>query len=399
MTNIIKKSVLCDLVSRHSAFNFDHYVASHTVDEYDIWNGFCLPMQYSDPADEYQAIRNSCALFDASPMKKIRITGKDASAFLDRILTSPVSQLTWMRAAYGLICNEQGFLIDDGIVYKFNNNDYLLLISELNLDSHFAKYNDFDNLSITEETSKFAGLAIQGPKSCAVLRQFGFTDIEHLAPFELKYYELMGQQILVGRVGFTGDLGYEIWFSPEAINEVEQAIINAENTLQLSLPGYGLSALQMCRIEAGMIVPGWDTAGTFTDLSKERLPFELTLGWNVKVDREEDFVGKQALQMAKVTGSRYKMKGTKINSKSTIAEGQELFAAVDNIEIQIGTIPSLVWHEREQQWIGFASIKDSCADIKNTYVIDKTTGKAIYCSLHQLPFINLAQRNQTPAPF
>ncbi|WOH36764.1 aminomethyltransferase family protein [Thalassotalea fonticola] len=398
MNNTAKKSVLCDLVSRHSAFDFDHYIASHEPEEYDIWNGFCLPMEYTAPADEYQAIRQSCALFDASPMKKIRIKGAEAGAFLDRILTSPVSQLPWMHAAYGLICNEQGYLIDDGIVYKYNDTDYLLLISELDLHGHFAKYNDFTDLFIKEETENLAGLAIQGPKSCAVLQQFGFTDVEQLAPFELKYFQLAGQQVLVGRVGFTGDLGYEIWFSPEAISTVEQAIVNTEQAMQITLPGYGLSALQMCRIEAGMIVPGWDTAGSFTDVIDERTPFELTLGWNVKAERDEYFVGKQALQQAKVIGPRYKMKGIKVNNKSILAEGQELFALVDNIEIQVGHLPSLVWHETEQQWIGFASIKSSCVDINDTYVIDKKTREAIHCCLHQLPFINLARRNQTPAP-
>jgi len=250
MTASIKKSVLCDLVTRHSDFDFENYITTNTSEDYDIWNDHCLPMEYTDPQSEYQAIRNSCAMFDASPMKKYRLRGADAGLFLDRILTSPMSSLPAMRSGYGLICNEQGLLIDDGIVYKYSEEDYLLLISEIDLDDHFAKYNTFDALTITEETDSLAGLAIQGPKSCSVLDYFGFDDIQHLKPFELKYFTLAGHEILVGRVGFTGDLGYEIWFSPEATKDVEQALIRSENALNIQIPGYGLTALQVCRIEA-----------------------------------------------------------------------------------------------------------------------------------------------------
>ena len=396
MNSAVKKSVLCDLMSRHSNFDFEQHMTTKSADEFDMWNGFCLPFHYSDEVVEYQTLRNSCAIFDASPMKKYRITGADAGKFLDRILTAPVSQTPNMKASYGLICDEAGFLIDDGIVNKFADDDYLFLITELDLDDHFAKYNDFDDVIIVDETELLAGVAIQGPKSCQVLQQFGFTDIEKLAPFELAYVQLSGHKILVGRLGFTGDLGYEIWFSPEAIDSVTQAFEQAEANLNIKLLGYGLTVVNICRIEAGMIVPGWDTAGTFEDINNERTPFELTLGWNVKLNSEHDFVGKDALKQIKAQGTRYRMRGIRISEHCSLEEGQVLYAIVDGQTIKIGKLPSIVWHESKSSWIGYASMTADCASIEDVFVICNKTHTPISGTICQIPFINLPHRSQVP---
>ncbi len=393
--NSIKKSVLSDFVSRHSSFNADEFIATTAPEEYDVWNDYCLPMDYGDVAREYLAIRESCAIFDASPMKKYCFRGADAGAFLDRVLTTPVSKLPVMRSAYGLICNEQGYLLDDGIVNKFSDSNYSLFTSELDLDDHFDQYNNFSDLAISVETEKQAGLALQGPKSCVVLRQLGFDQVEFLEAFDLKYYELSGHSILVGRLGFTGDLGYELWFEPAAVSAVEQAFSNAEECLGFSIPGYGLSALQIARIEAGMIVPGWDTAGEFTDPNNERTPYELSLGWNVRLDRPEQFAGKGALLKHKASGPRYQMKGFRISQDCALDEGQALYANVAGSSVKIGKLPSLAWHEKEQQWIGFASLEVQHAATSEASVI--VDGKNIPCHLCSLPMINLKRRNAVPA--
>ncbi|MEH6586197.1 MAG: aminomethyltransferase family protein [Halioglobus sp.] len=395
MNNSIQKSVLSDFVSRHSGFDPDEYVANTPIENYDVWNGFCLPMDYGNVAEEYRAIRESCAMFDASPMKKYCFRGADAGAFLDRVLTAAVSHLPAMRSAYGLICNEQGYLLDDGIVNKLSDSDYSLFISELDLDDHFAKYNNFKDLLITIETEKQTGLALQGPRSCAVLQQFGFDNVERLEPFELMHYELDVHSVLVGRLGFTGDLGYELWFEPTAITTVEQAFSSAEEVLGFIVPGYALSALQIARIEAGMIVPGWDTAGEFTNLDNERTPYELTLGWNVKLDREGSFCGKEALRKLKEAGPRFRMKGFKIIEDCALDEGQHLFAMVDGQAAQVGALPSIIWHALEQQWIGFASLKAEFTEIDKMFVV--IDGKEIPCSILSLPMISLDRRSQVPA--
>ncbi|MEM7740456.1 MAG: hypothetical protein AAF225_06615, partial [Pseudomonadota bacterium] len=252
------------------------------------------------------------------------------------------------------------------------------------------------DLTITEESSSYLGLALQGPKSCAILSAFGFEDVSSLKPFDLRIFDLGGHEIIVGRVGFTGDLGYEIWFAPGALSEVEHALNAAEEATGVKGIGYGLTAIQMGRIEAGMIVPGWDTAGTFDDSADERTPLELTLGWNVKLDRGMDFVGENALRAQKANGTRFKMRGIRIDHSAPIEEGTDLFTTVDGQRTTIGKVPSLIWHAVEECWIGFASLKAAYAKAETVYVL--SDDQAVDGELCNLPFIQLDRRTQTPAP-
>ena len=179
------------------------------------------------------------------------------------------------------------------------------------------------------------------------------------------------------------------------IDEVKKAFAHAENDLGMKVHGYALSALQICRIEAGMIVPGWDTAGEFTDPLGERTPFELTLGWNVKLKREEHFSGKQSLLKLKENGPRFKMRGIKIQGFDSVEDGQPVSANIDGMCRQIGTLPSVTWHTAEDNWIGFASIESQYSEIEDIFIL--IHDKPIKCQICKLPFIKLDRANQIPA--
>ncbi len=130
----MKKSIFFDFLNRRQDVDFKRFMAESTEDEqYINWNEFLLPMDYGDAEAEYFAIRNSCAIFDVSPIRKIRVRGADAGAFFDRLLTRPVSGLPAMRATYTVFCNEDGSLKDDSILYKFADDDYLLMPSDVDL--------------------------------------------------------------------------------------------------------------------------------------------------------------------------------------------------------------------------------------------------------------------------
>ncbi|MEO8329103.1 MAG: hypothetical protein ABI586_03770, partial [Candidatus Nanopelagicales bacterium] len=275
MTEQAKKSVFYDFLSRYAPGDFDTYMANSTEDEdYLNWHGYCLPYVFEDEEQEYRAVRNGCALFDATPAQKYRIRGDDASAFMDYVMTRSIGSLQPMRATYAIWCNDDGMLNDDSMLYKLADNDYLLMVAEVHHDDHFARCKEkFDDVTITDETTSWAGLAVQGAKSCAVLNSFGFAGIENLRPYEVKYFDLDDGQVMVGRVGFTADLGYEIWFDPKLCAAVESAFVTAEKVLGIQISGYGLTTIQLCRMEGGMIVPGWDTAQTFDDPEFERSPY------------------------------------------------------------------------------------------------------------------------------
>ena len=393
-----QKSQFFDFLSRYADFDFDSYMAdSAEDDDYLNWNGYTLPYVFVDEEQEYRAVREGCALFDATPARKYRIRGNDAGAFMDYIMTRPMSKLPAPRATYAIWCNEDGMLNDDAMLYKLADDHFLLMVAEVEHEELFdeAKKN-FADVTYVDDSDSLAGMAVQGAKSAAVLKSFGFDGVENLKPYDLKFFDFAGGEMMVSRVGFTGDLGYEIWFKPDLCKAVEEAIVDAEKELGIQIAGYGLTTIQLCRMESGMIVPGWDTAQEFEDVDAERSPFELALHWNVDLDRPEDFVGKTALLAERDNGSRFVMRGFEIDDECELEDGAELMALIDGREAQIGSLPSVSWSHDANRWIGLASIRTSHADVSEGYV--EIEGKQYPCRIRDLPFVQIPRRRQVPAP-
>ena len=151
---MLKKSIFFDFMNRRDGEDFESFVINSTEDEHYInWNEFLLPHDYGDAAAEYFAIRNECAVFDVSPIRKIRVSGVGAGAFLDRLLTRPVSGLPAMRATYTVFCNEDGNLKDDAILYKYADDDYLIMPSDIDHSPYFlslCKRCDLSDVTFTE---------------------------------------------------------------------------------------------------------------------------------------------------------------------------------------------------------------------------------------------------------
>ena len=294
---MLRKSTFFDFLNRRDETDFERFMAKSIEGEHYInWNQFVLPHDYGDAELEYLAIRNSCAIFDVSPIRKIRVRGAGAGAFFDRLLTRPVSDLPAMRATYTVFCNEDGTLKDDAILYKYTDDEYLLMPSDIDHSPYFAsvcKRYAVENVSFEDCTDAWAGLAIQGPLSAAVLLAMGFEAVDQLKPFQVRDYDVDGGIVRISRMGFTADLGYECWFEPGLADAFMQCIESVKSSMEIELPGYGLSALQACRLEGGFIVAGWDFA---TELDPkpgfERSPYEVGLGWLVNLD-SADFVGRQ----------------------------------------------------------------------------------------------------------
>jgi len=398
----MKKSTFFDFLNRYRIDDFESYLARSEEDiDFINWHDYCLPMTYSDAVSEYKAVRSTCALFDASPIKKYRISGADAGNFLDAVMTRQMSRQKSMRVSYAVLCNEDGMLLDDGLLYKFSEDNYLLMVSEIDHDKHFAKVsNHFNDLKIDEVSPSLSGLAFQGPKSCEILNHMGFSSIEILKPFEIKIFSFGDGNITVARVGFTADLGFEIWFEPQLNTAVEQAIRDTEATLNIKIDGYGLKALNALRLEGGFIVPGWETAQTFEDNEFERTPTELGLSWIVDLDRKEDFIGKTALLKERKQGPRFKTIGltldTAIGLDSDVQDGIDVFAVIHGDVLNIGTIPSVAWSYGLRCWLGLASVKSGLDNANLEYHV-QIGDEQITCRQMNLPFVKFDRYRQVPA--
>ena len=260
------------------------------------WNGYQTARVYDTLAAEYFAIRSSCSVMDLTPMEKYRISGPDALAFLNRLVTRDISALKPDRVTYVVWCNDEGKVLDDGTIFHIRPGEYRLCAQHHQLDWLLLSSLGMD-VSIEEETHDVAALSVQGPTACSVLLAAGFTGIEELKPFGIVHTVCQGMEVMISRTGFTGDLGYELWTAPENALQLWDAIFGVQERGLYNIRAIGLGALEIVRIEAGFIMPGDDfnTAETTVRAGHDRSPFELGLDWVVNLDKPY-FTGKRALQ-------------------------------------------------------------------------------------------------------
>lgn len=397
--HLLRKSTFFDFFNRRDEADFESFMADAVEDEHYInWNQFVLPHDYGNAESEYSAIRNSCAIFDISPIRKIRVRGSGAGAFFDRLSTRPVSELPIMRAIYTVFCNEDGSLKDDAILYKFADDDYLLMPSDIDHSPYFESLCEqfgLGDVSFAECTDSWAGLAIQGPRSAAILRRMDFDGIELLNPFEVRDYDITGGKIRTARMGFTADLGYECWFEPNLAEAMMQIIQSARLAMNIEMPGYGLDALQACRLEGGFVVAGWDFATELDpDLELKRTPYEVGLGWLVNLDGAQ-FVGRDALLRRVKNGHEFTLRSFVIDEDCLPNDGAEIFAVGDDHGTSVGVVTCSNWSWGMNKTIGNASVRSEHADLEKAWVtID---GKRVKMTLSRGPLISLERRNQVPA--
>jgi aminomethyltransferase len=250
------------------------------VDSFIPWSGYTTVDVFTTVEQEYFAIRNAATLYDLTPMVKYRVTGPDAQRYLNRLVTRDMSKLKLNRVCYCVWCDDSGHVIDDGTLFRLGENEYRLCTAERQIDWLLDSARGFD-VAVAEVTEQIAALALQGPTSCAVLKQLGLAGIEQLKPFEVGNFEGNGLQMTVSRTGFTGDLGYELWVAPDDAVRLWDTLMTRGQSR--GIRPIGSRALNLARIEAGFLAPNVDfvSAERTLRVGSSRSPFELGLGWLV----------------------------------------------------------------------------------------------------------------------
>jgi aminomethyltransferase len=271
----------------------DRISALSTTETWTGWNTYKVARVVDKLSAEYFAVRSGCAVMDLTPMEKYRITGKDAYAYLDRLLTRDISTLKPGRVTYVVWCNDEGKVIDDGTLFQLGERDYRLCSQHHQLDWLLMSASGYD-VQIETETHDVAALAVQGPTSYSVLAASGIDGLDQLKPFGIVDLHCGDIPITVSRTGYTGDLGYEVWVEPADALRLWDAIFSVQG--QYDIQPMGLDALEMVRIEAGFIMPGFDfnTAESTVRNGYDRSPYEVGLGWVVSLDKGH-FTGRKAL--------------------------------------------------------------------------------------------------------
>jgi glycine cleavage system T protein (aminomethyltransferase) len=322
------------------------------VDSFIPWAGYTTVDVFTTVEQEYFAIRNAATLYDLTPMVKYRICGREACAYLNRLVTRNVGKLGDNRVAYCVWCNDEGAIIDDGTVFRLGSDEYRLCTAELQLDWLLDSKIGFE-VEIEEVTAQIAALALQGPTSCAVLRGAGFSGIESLKPFDIGRFRLGDAEVMVSRTGFTGDLGYELWLAPQNAEALWDALMAAGRTR--GIRPIGSQALNIARIEAGFIMPNVDfvSAEHTIRLGRERSPLELGLGWLVDFNKGH-FTGRRALLRESKSGVRRQLVGLDIGGNKP-AHNALLYADLRG-KREIGSVTSAVWSPTCKRNIALAMV-------------------------------------------
>ena len=268
------------------------------------WAGYYGVRSYETTHEaEYQAIRQAAGVIDVTPLYKYEVYGKDACAFLSRIMVRNIAKLKAGQVAYLCWCDEDGKMIDDGTVSRLDEDYYRVTSTDANY-SWFARHAVGYDVVLEDSTARFAALAVQGPRSRDVVDDATGGAVGKLKFFYATRTKIAGAEVIVSRTGFTGDLGYEIWVENDDAIVVYDAVIEAGRP-HGAIPS-GLIAMDVARIEAGFILNGIDYFNALHSMidSRKSSPFEMSLGWAVHLKRAErkPFIGSDALRSEKKTG-------------------------------------------------------------------------------------------------
>ena len=342
------------------------------------WSGHLAVERYqlSEKA-EYVSVRNAAGLFDVSPLFKYWFSGRGAERFLAGVMARDPRGLRPGEAHYALWCDDRGFLIEDGVLLRHSEQEFVLTAAEPNLAYFEDLVGPRDRVVIEDVSPEWAVLALQGPRSRGLLT--GLDErIGRLAYFGHGPATIGGHEVNVSRTGFTGDLGYEIWCRAEGALDVWDAVWAA--TRGNGVVPFGLQALYMTRIEAGLLLLDVDFANSrfaWTDADRAT-PIELGLGWALRDVPTTDraFIGRDALRGKMRDGSsRFRTTGIVVDRTDwrrhhdaaglvpefdhRAVHGEQYL--YDDAGEQLGYVTSFMYSPVLQQHIGIARVPVSLA--------------------------------------
>ena len=270
------------------------------------FGGFDMPIQYTNIIDEHQAVRQHCGVFDVSHMGEVLVSGKDAERYVNHVFTNDVRNIPNGKILYGMMCYEDGGVVDDLLVYKMADDKFFLVINAANIDKDWAwiqqQSKGFD-ITLDHQSDQYGELAIQGPDAEQVMEQVLGVPCKELVFYTFKTID----GIMVSRTGYTGEDGFEIYAAPDAIRAYWDQLMAA------NIKPCGLGCRDTLRFEVGLPLYG-------DELSESITPIMAGLGIFVKLDKEE-FIGKDALARQKAEGAPKKLVGIELHDKAIPRHG------------------------------------------------------------------------------
>jgi len=315
--------------------------------------GWMMPVQYSSIIDEHKTVRENVGLFDVSHMGEVYVSGKESLAFLNKLVPQDVSRLTISKAVYCQLLNKTGGIIDDLIIYKIEEEKYLLIVnaSRIDEDLNWMVRNSLGfDASIDNQSHNYSLLAIQGPKASDLMDKMGLKKESQPEFFSIKRAELFNVNLFVSRTGYTGEDGFEIMVKNEFSELLWNYIVEAGQ--EFGLKPIGLGARDTLRLEAALHLYG-------NDMDEDTTPIEANLTWSVSKTKTSDYNGKEVILKQLGQGGSKKLVGLKMLDRAIARHEYEIYYNGENLGVVTsgGVSPVL----GENIALGYVkNIKDIC---------------------------------------
>lgn len=330
------------------------------------FGGWEMPVQYEGILKEHTQVRNAVAIFDISHMGEFIVEGDCVETGLERIVTMPLSDLSIQSCRYGCVLNEQGGVMDDLIIFRIEENKWFIVVNGAMIQKdklHFQKHLS-EKAVFTDVSMKTGKIDIQGPLSFKVLSSF-VAEVGKLDYYTCDYFDLLGERVIISRTGYTGELGYEIYFPWDKTRELWRELLKVDGVKPA-----GLGARDILRIEMGYSLYGHE-------LREDVSPLESGLNRFVLFDK--DFIGKEALSKERQEGLKKKVVGIASQTRRAPRQGQKIYSESGE---EIGTVTSGTFSPCLSRGIGlgFVSTENAALETAVSFGDEKNKNAATLAS-------------------
>ncbi len=378
---------------------------------YREWSGYYAVSVYEMQHEhEYNAIRNSAALIDITPLFKYRVTGRDATKFVNRVISRDIHKVAVDQVIYCCWCDPEGKVIDDGTITRLGENDYRWTAADPSL-RWFQQNALALEVNIEDISEQVAALALQGPTSGKLLHAAAEADVANLKYFRVTHGKIAGVQVDISRTGYTGDLGFEIWIPWKDAVKVWDELTKKGKAFDIHPAG--MIALDIARIEAGLILIEVDYISSKKALidSQKYSPAEIGLGKLVDL-KKENFVGREALVVERKKGPERTLVGLEINWNEVealydkIGMPPQVPSMASRVAVpvyrggkHVGKATSTTWSPTLKKMIALACVNREHSAAGTTLHIELTVEAVrhtVSARLAALPFFNPARKTAVP---
>lgn len=348
------------------------------------FGGWELPVQFSGIQKEHEAVRERAGLFDVSHMGEFTVQGEQAEAFLQQMMTNDVTTLVPDQAQYTLMCYPDGGVVDDLLVYKLEDQHYMLVVNASNIDKDWAWLQEhlIPGVSMTNDSEQTALLALQGPLAVDIIGKVTDADVSSIEPFRfVQDAEVCGVKLLLSRTGYTGEDGFELYVPADQAAVVWNGLMQAGEGH--GLVPTGLGARDTLRFEAKLPLYGQELSATIS-------PLEAGVGMFVKLNAGP-FIGHEALLQQKTDGPARKLVGIEVLERGIPRPHYPIYAD----GVQIGEVTTGTQSPTLKRNLGLALIDSKYAALGTPLEIE-IRGKKLKAEVVKTPFHKRTRTSKTP---